>query len=148
MTNIRIDELKTEAEWKDAFPIMMQLWKDTPRELTQSSFFDLLQELSETEGYRLFGLFVDETLVALAGVSIRMSAWYGRYLWVYDLVTDAEHRSNGYGDQLLSFLEQWAKDHECETIALASAFKRTDSHRFYENFGMEKSSVVYQQTLD
>lgn len=144
----RIDELETEDEWVAAFPVLMQLWKDTPREFTQSSFLALLHELQEAEGYRLFGLFVDESLVAVAGVSIRMSAWYGRYLWVYDLVTEKTHRSNGYGNELVSFLKQWAKDQSCETIALASALGREDAHDFYIDSNMEQSSYVFRQTLD
>ncbi|MFC6964132.1 GNAT family N-acetyltransferase [Halocatena marina] len=118
-----------------------------PREFTQSSFLALLHELQETEGYRLFGLFIDESLVAVASVSIRMSAWYGRYLWVYDLVTEKAHRSNGYGNELVSFLKQWAKDQSCETIALASALGREDAHEFYMDGNMEQSSYVFRQTL-
>lgn len=148
MTNVQIDELTTEAAWEDAFPLMMQLWEDAPREFTEEAFLDFIQALRQTESYRLFGLFEDDMLVAVAGVSIRMSAWYGRYLWVYDLVTDASHRSNGYGEQLLSFLKQWAADHDCETIALASAVEREDSHRFYESLGMNRSSYVFKQTLE
>lgn len=148
MAGTRIDELKTEDEWTEAFPVMMQLWEDAPREFTQESFLEFLHELRNREGYRLFGLFGNETLVALAGVSIRMSAWYGRYLWVYDLVTDRDHRSNGRGAELLSFLKQWARDNGCETIALASALEREDAHTFYEGSHMEKSNYVFQQSLD
>jgi hypothetical protein len=77
MTDVRIDELTTEAAWEDAFPLMMQLWEDAPREFTEKSFPDFIEALRETEGYRLFGLFEDTMLVVVAGVSIRMSAWYG-----------------------------------------------------------------------
>ncbi|MFC4448602.1 GNAT family N-acetyltransferase [Halorussus aquaticus] len=148
MLDVRIDELETEDEWKEAFPVMRQLWKDTSHEFTRDSFVELLHELTEIEGYRLFGLFVDETIVALAGASLRMSAWYGRYLWVYDLVTDADHRSRGYGKQLLSHLKRWAENRQCETIALASGLDRENAHRFYENANMEKSSYVFKQTLN
>lgn len=148
MPSVDIEELETEAEWDAAFPVMAQLWTDTPREFTRASFVEFVRELRVTEGYRLFGLFEDETLVALAGVSIRMSAWYGRYLWVYDLVTDAPHRSKGYGEALLSFLRGWAKDRDCQTIALAAALERDASHRFYEAQGMERSSYVFKQALE
>jgi len=147
MAETHVEELVTEPEWEAAYPVMMQLWDDTPRELARGSYLELLHELRDVEGYRLFGLFADGTLVALAGISIRMSTWYGRYCWVYDLVTDREHRSNGYGERLLSFLKRWATEQGCETIALASALDRDDAHRFYEDADMERSSYVFKQRL-
>ncbi|WP_232702945.1 GNAT family N-acetyltransferase [Halobacterium wangiae] len=148
MAAVRVAELDTEAEWEAAYPVLMELWADADRVFTREEFLAFLRELRAVEGYRLFGLFADDALVSVAGVSVRMSVWYGRYLWVYDLATAPNHRSNGFGERLLSHLERWAADRGCDTIGLASAPERTDAHRFYEDRGMERSSHVFTRSLD
>lgn len=46
---MEIRELETEAEWQTAIPTIQQLW-------------------TEEDGYRLFGLYVDEILVVWSGI--------------------------------------------------------------------------------
>lgn len=147
MSDVRFAELDTEAEWRAAYPVLTDLWADTDRTFTRDSFVSFLRELSVQEDYRLFGLFDDGALVATAGAAIRLNAWYGRYLWVYDLVTDPAYRSAGYGGRLMSHLEEWAAARDCETLALASGVDRTAAHRFYEEFGLTHSSHVFTKPL-
>ncbi len=99
-------------------------------------------------GYRLFALEDNGRIVALAGVGRGVNLYYGRYLWVYDLITDETARSHGYGARLLDHVEEVARDEGCETIALSSAFHRTDAHRFYtDRAGYEKVSYVFKKDL-
>ncbi|MFP9193799.1 GNAT family N-acetyltransferase [Natronosalvus vescus] len=101
------------------------------------------------DGYRLFAVSVDDEIVALAGVGIQVNMYYGRHVWVYELVTDADHRSEGHGLKLLSFVEDWAEENNCELVALSSGLQREDAHRFYEErAGMERASYVYKQPLE
>lgn len=143
MTGIEIRELTSEREWLDAYPVMVQLRSH----LDEDEYLDALHRLT-SDGYRLFGLVADEELVALAGVDISYNMYYGRHVWVYELVTDESHRSKGYGERLLSFLESWGADNGCELLALSSALDRTDAHRFYEDTAeMDRRSYVYSTDL-
>lgn len=73
-------------------------------------------------------------------------AW-GRFLYVDDLVTLAEHRSKGYGATLLSWLRQQAAKEGCAQMHLDSGTQRQQAHRFYEREGMAMASFHFVDTV-
>lgn len=138
-----IKELTTEQEWLQAFPVMHEL----RRHLDETSYLRGLLDMRE-QGYKLFALYEGAEIAAVAGVAISTNFYYGRHVWVYDLVTHSEKRSEGYGERLLSFIQQWAKDNDCEKVALSSGLQRKDAHRFYEDkMGYDKPSFVFTRSL-
>jgi GNAT superfamily N-acetyltransferase len=101
------------------------------------------------EGYRLFAVFEQSEIVAVAGVVIRTNFYNGRHLFVCDLVTDKDHRSEGYGGRLMQFVTQWAQDNDCECVTLESGLWRDDAHRFYENrLGMDRYCYTFKREFD
>ncbi len=144
MSEPTIRELSSEEEWLDAFPVMKQL----RTHLDEGTYLRYLEEMT-ADGYRLFGLFSDGEPAALAGIGIETNMYYGRHLWVYELVTDSTHRSKGFGERLFEYLSDWAEEKGCERIALSSGLRREDAHRFYEErAGMERASYVFTLGLD
>ena len=143
MSDVEIHELETETEWLDAYPVMKQL----RTHLDVQQYLTYLKQMT-ADGYRLFGLFSDGELAALAGVSISTNMYYGRHLWVFELITDADHRSNGFGKRLFQHVATWAEEAGCEKIALSSGVQREHAHRFYEDHvGMERASYVFTLEL-
>lgn len=141
--SITIKELVNENQWKKAFPVMKELRTG----LNEERYWQLTAAMRK-EGYRMFALFDNEEIVTIAGVIVLTSLYNGKYLWVHDLITTASKRSKGYGKRLLSFMEQWAKENNCETVALSSGLQRVDAHRFYENkMSFEKTSYVFKKEL-
>lgn len=139
-----IRELSNRQDWLEVFPLVSQLRTELDRE----SYLDYLGIMS-VGGYRMFAGEVGGEIVTLAGVGIQVNLYYGRHLWVYELVTHENHRSNGYGRQMLTFLETWARERDCELIALSSGLQRRESHRFYEEkANLEPASYVYKRRLD
>ncbi len=144
MDGTEIRELSTRDEWQEAFPVVQQL----RTHLDEEAYLTYLEEMT-ADGYRPFGLFADGELAAFAGVGIETNMYYGRHLWVFELVTDSAHRSKGFGEALLQFLFGWADGMGCQRIALSSGLDRTDAHRFYEDrAGMERASYVFTRDLD
>jgi len=80
---MEIRELETRSEWLDAYPVLKQLRTD----LDEGSYLDYRREMT-ADGYRLFAGVVDGEIVALAGVGVQVNMYYGRHLWVYELITD------------------------------------------------------------
>src|SRR5689334_16583407 len=99
--------------------------------LDEDAYVALLHEM-KPEGYRLMALRDEGAIKALAGIAHLTNLYYGRHIWVYDLVTTADGRSRGYGAALLGHVEQMARDLDCDTLALASGLQRLDAHRFYK----------------
>lgn len=104
MVDVSISALETEDEWLQGLPVLKQL----RTHLTESSLLNYRNKM-QVEGYRLFAATVDDEIVSLAGVIIQTNFYDGRHVYVYDLITDAEHRSQGHGLHLLEFVTEWGR---------------------------------------
>ncbi len=83
------------------------------------------------DGYRVAALREDNRVLAVAGFRILENLAWGRFLYVDDLVTDEEARSEGYGSQLMDWLKDHARQNGCSQLHLDSGAQRYDAHRFY-----------------
>lgn len=136
---MQVRELTGEGQREAAVPIMQQLWTDRDRA-------DILDWTGE-EGYRLFGAFDEGTLVGLAGVRIDDFLHHHRHVWLYDFVVDEPRRGDGIGTELLAHVESWARDRECESLALASPLDGDEVHQYYRQRGFEQWGYVIERDL-
>lgn len=141
---MKIVELTTETEWREAFPVMRELRTHLDEEI----FLDLLRAMRPS-GYRLFAARDEAGVIrALAGIGEHTNLYYGHHIWVYELVTTASERSRGFGKALMDHVEMLARDLGCDTVALASGLQRADAHRFYEQkVGMMRSAYTFQKSV-
>ncbi len=136
--------LETEEELREAFPIV----KELRGHLDEQTFLALVQESQVKNQYQLFALYDKGKIAAVIGFQPMITLYYGRFVWVCDLVTTADERSKGYGNQLLRYVESWAKERKYQAIALSSGLQRTDAHRFYEEkMGYDAVSYVFKKDL-
>ncbi len=141
---MRVVELQGEAELRRAWPVMRELRGHLPEE----RWLELTAEM-ERDGYRLLAL-EDEagTIQALAGIRLSTNLYYGRHLWVDELVTAPDARSRGHGGTLLSHVEELAVSEGCEVVGLSSGARRVDAHRFYEErMGYDRASYVFTKQV-
>lgn len=144
MATLKIKELQSESEIMRAFPVMKQL----RTHLDEDTFLELVLEAQAKDHYKIFALIDEGEIVAVSGFKPMITLYYGRFVWVCDLVTDRNKRSQGYGEKLLTFVHEWAKEHNYESVALSSGLQHTDAHDFYENkMDYEKVSYVFKTNL-
>ncbi|MBM7644513.1 GNAT superfamily N-acetyltransferase [Scopulibacillus daqui] len=139
-----IKELKSRNEIAEAFPVVKQL----RTHLDERTYLDLVIDAQDNDNYKMFALYENNRITAIVGFKPMITLYYGRFVWVCDLVTDSENRSKGYGEKLLAYVHQWAKDNHYECVALSSGLQRKDAHRFYENkMNYDKISYVFKHPL-
>jgi GNAT superfamily N-acetyltransferase len=144
LNTLMIKELKSRKEIIEAFPIMKQL----RTHLDESTYLELVQEAQEVDRYKIVALFDEDKMVAVTGFKPMTTLYYGRFVWVCDLVTDTNIRSKGYGEKLLTYVHEWAKENKYESVALSSGLQRTDAHRFYEDkLNYDRVSYVFKTSL-
>ena len=119
MSSLTIKELQSRNEIKGAFPVMRQLRSH----LDESSYLELVSDAQEKEGYKMFALFDGKDIVAVIGFHPMVTLYYGRFIWVCDLVTDVNKRWEGCGEKLLSYTHKMAEEHNYENIALSSGLQ-------------------------
>jgi GNAT superfamily N-acetyltransferase len=115
--------------------------------LDEATFLDLVERM-RPDGYRLFARVDAGEVVAVAGIAVTTNLYDLRHVWVYDLVTRADRRSEGHGQALLEWIEEFARREGCERIALSSGVQRIEAHRFYEGrMGYDRTSHVFRKML-
>ncbi|MCG3417529.1 GNAT family N-acetyltransferase [Oceanobacillus jordanicus] len=144
MDSLEIKELQSQHDIMDAFPVMKQL----RTHLDAETYLELVLEAKEKDSYKLVALMDQEEIVAVIGFKPMITLYYGRFVWVCDLVTHTNKRSMGYGEKLLTYVHKWAKDNNYESVALSSGLQRTDAHRFYEEkMDYDKVSFVFKSSI-
>jgi GNAT superfamily N-acetyltransferase len=140
---MEIVELRSPAQRREALPILRELYPS----LDEGRYWVLLAEMID-DGYRQFAVRNEiAQIVALAGVAVHVNLYYGRHLYLYDLVVKEDARSKGYGGLLMDHVEGVARREGCETAALACGLEREEALRFYERRGYQKPSYAMRKAL-
>ena len=139
---MEIVELRSEAEFKEAFPIVGELHG----ELDERKYAELLAEMVPS-GYRMFAVRDKGEMSTVAGVQIITNLYYERHLYVFDLVATEGARSKGHGAALMSHVENLARREGCKYVALACGREREGALRFYERLGFERPGYSMRKAL-
>ncbi|PSB41132.1 GNAT family N-acetyltransferase [Chamaesiphon polymorphus] len=124
------------SEINNCFPVM----KELRSHLELPDFIDRVHRQQQLFNYQLAYLQVNEIVRAVAGFRISESlAWY-KFLYVDDLVSSSDNRSQGYGSDLFNWLIEYARAESCQQLTLDSGVQRFAAHRFYLRHRMEISS--------
>ena len=99
------------------------------------------------EKWRLAYLEEGGEVVAVSGFRILDCMATGKTLYVDDLVTREDRRSNGFGEKLLTWMEQLAREEGCAVLRLDSGTHRTGAHKFYLRMGMPIVSFHFMKKL-
>ncbi len=137
-----IKTAESKEEVRRCFPVMKQLRE----KLSAEEFAEKVAE-QEREGYELAFLETDGEIVAVAGFRIYHMLATGKTMYVDDLVTDANSRSQGFGEALLRWLIELSRNQKCETFSLDSGTQRRRAHRFYFAQGMHIANYHFELAL-
>lgn len=140
MSTIEIAE--TPAEISACYAVMAQLRPQYARE----EFMERVQRQMQ-DGYRLASLNSNGAVQAVAGYRLLENLAWGRFLYVDDLVTNQNSRSQGHGKTLLAWLTEHARHHGCAQLHLDSGAHRKDAHRFYLREGMQNAGFHFMTKL-
>ena len=132
-------QLKTDDEYIEAFSVL----KELDGSLEPSQFISAMHhELSNN--VNLFAVVHSGKIVSVAATWILITGLLKKILWIHAFVTTKEHRSKGFGKQLLSGLNKIAKENGCSEI-------RVHAHRekaivFWTKYaGFKKFSQVFMK---
>ena len=103
--------------------------------LSRDSFLTTVRTM-EDDGFKLAFIEESNQVVAVAGYRIYSNLFMGKHCEVEDLVTVEQHRSKGYGEQMIKWLREQAIAQGCNVLHLDSGTHRGKAHKFYfaQNF--------------
>jgi len=117
---------KIDEEITRCYEIMSQL---RPH-IKMDDFLPRVRE-QEKSGYKLAFIEDKNRIVSVAGFRISKTLAWGKFIYIDDLITDKNQRSKGYGDKLIDWLMDYAKENRCQEFHLDSGVQRFSAHRFY-----------------
>lgn len=140
---MEIKSLSSEEEIKATFPVMNQL----RTHLNEESYLETVRRMRGSDNYRLAAVFDGEEVRCVAGYRIPEFLAYGKILYVDDLVTDENSRSENYGGRMLDWLSEEARRNGCDQLHLDSGVQRHEAHRFYFREGMKIVNYHFSTTV-
>jgi len=141
--DIIIKIAETDEEVKKCYGTMSQL---RPH-IKKDEFLSLVKE-QEQAGYRIAYVEDGTEVVSVAGFRMSQTLARGMFVYVDDLVTDENQRSKHYGDKLIDWLIDYAKENSCKEFHLDSGVQRFSAHRFYFRKGLTISCYHFEKILD
>ena len=138
-----IKEAVTEQDIRACYPCMKQL----RNHLSENDFLNGVKQ-QQTVGYKLIYLKANNHIQAVMGYRILHNLAWGKFLYIDDLVTVASGRSQGYGSELLNWIESIAKKNDCREIHLDSGLEKVKAHQFYLTNHYTKKSMHFRKCLD
>ena len=123
----RIKIARTKAEILRCFPVMSEL---RPH-LIEGEFVQRIRRQQKNSGYQLVCLEDGGAVRALAGYRVTECLWSGKFFYVDDLVTPSGARNQGWGQRMMDWLLQRAREEGCQEFHLDSGVQRFEAHGFY-----------------
>lgn len=139
---VEVREMLSDEEVAATFPVMRQL----RAHLEEDGYVEQVRRM-RVGGYRRAAVLDGGEVRCVAGFRVQEFLYAGRHLYVDDLITDAEGRSEGHGGSMLGWLAEEARKNGCEQLHLDSGVQRGEAHRFYFREGMSISSFHFSQEI-
>ncbi|HXU35918.1 MAG TPA: GNAT family N-acetyltransferase [Blastocatellia bacterium] len=123
-----IKQMNTDAEIRATYPVMSQLRSH----LSEDQYLAAVRRQEDNGNYRIAAV-VDDAGVAkcVAGYRLTECLCWGKFMYVDDLVTDEQARSEHYGQKMMAWLVDEARKNDCKRVHLDSGVQRHSAHRFY-----------------
>jgi GNAT superfamily N-acetyltransferase len=140
---MEIRELKTLEEMLPHLPVLQELYP----ELDLEGYTHLLKNMIPFN-YGQIGVFIGNDCIAVSGFWLGTKLWCGPYLELDNVIVREEARGTGAGKLIQQYLEEKAKQLNCNILALDAYTNNFKAHRFYYNQGYAPKGFHFVKILN
>jgi GNAT superfamily N-acetyltransferase len=120
--------ITTDDELRDCFTVYHEL---RPHLENSEQFIHQVRH-QYAENFLIAALFNQSDIpVACVGFRLMHTLAWGKIIYIDDLVTSSQFRSNGAGNKLLDYVIDYAKEHNCAQVHLDTGYQRNAAHKVY-----------------
>ena len=119
--------MTSDEEIMATFSVMVQLRSH----LAENQYVETVRRLQKTNNYHLAAVLEGGTVKCVAGYRLAECLSWGHFLYVDDLITDSDARSEQHGKRMMDWLIEQARENRCNEIHLDSGVQRHGAQRFY-----------------
>jgi len=125
MSEITLRELTQDA-LSGILPLIQQLNPhQDPAELARR--LELMRPLN----YHCLAAFDAMTMVGVCGFWLGVRFWSGEYIDIDNVVVDESRRSQGIGEQMIAWVEDYGRTRGCQMAMLDCYVTKHGAHKFY-----------------
>ncbi len=135
--------MTTAEEIASTFGVMRQL----RTHLTEELYLEMVRRQMKTNNYHVAALVEDGVVKCVAGYRLAECLSWGKFLYVDDLVTDGDARSQNCGSRMMKWLAEEARRNGCAQLHLDSGVQRHGAHRFYLRERMDITCYHFQMAV-
>ncbi len=115
-------------------------WK---KDFSESLIKTLVKEENNIRVIKAFFSGINET-ITIAIIKINKDE---KYIEISDIVTADKYRRKGIGNEMIKFIERFAKENNISKIGLASSINNIKAHQFFQKYGYEKVAYEYVKRI-
>lgn len=138
---MEIRECKTKAEITATHEVLTHLY-----DVTLDDYLKYVDEMMSTE-YRLIAGFEDGECIAISGFCIGRRLYCGKYLHIHNLVVDENYRGQKFGEEMLDWLKEEAKKHQCDVMLSDTYIENHSAQNFLKKGGFSVRGYHLKQEL-
>lgn len=139
----RIFVIGDPKDLERAFPVM----KELRPHLSFEDYKKIYAQSQESDGYQIVAVEIKNQIVALMGYRFLSDFVRGRHLYIDDLVSTENARSQGFGAELLKYAEHIARDSDCRVLRLCTGIENERGVQFYDRNGWTKRAFAYTKKI-
>jgi len=106
---------------------------------SEATVLEGLKTLLKHPDYEIAVICKNDLVVGFVQLLVRFRVHDLPFLQIIGVVTDSQKRGLGYGKKLLQHAEARAKEKKLKQVGLYSNKKRTETHKFYKNYGFTEA---------
>ncbi|BCZ47743.1 N-acetyltransferase [Clostridium gelidum] len=117
---------------------LLELYKElTPFENSLEKSIEIYKEILQDEQYLIIAAKENNKIIGSAlGVCCKcLSVGGNPFLVIEDVIINEDVRGQGVGKKIMTALDEFAKEKNCDYAILVSSDYRKGAHVFYENLG-------------
>ncbi|MBI0549029.1 GNAT family N-acetyltransferase [Pectobacterium parmentieri] len=143
MSTFRLSLIDSDRDYLACFNVMRELRPHLPDAAT----FTTQARRQAGQGYHLMAAWQGDLVMGLVGYRIQENLFYGRFLYVDDLVATADVRHQGLGGLLIEAMREEAQRQGCAHLVLDTALGNALAQRFYFRQGLLSKGLHFSQAL-
>lgn len=132
-----------EDELEQILPLLQSINTEVPL----SELENRLQNMKQY-GYQCLGVYYDNKLIGISGLWLLYKHYIGKHIEPDNVVILPEYRNKGIGEQLMTWIYNYAKEQNCTTVELNAYVENEGAHKFWKNQGFKIVGYHFQKKLN
>jgi ribosomal protein S18 acetylase RimI-like enzyme len=140
----RIFVVANKNELERCYPVM----KELRPHLSFEEYVSIYNESHIADKFEIVAIEQNDQIVAVMSYRFLSDYVRGKHVYIDDLVTTENVRSQGLGAELLKYAEGIAQNNNCKSLRLCTGIENEKGIKFYDRNGWTKRAFAYTKKLN